>query len=81
MNYFIYDCNENVVGNPKGYATFRGAASQEANRRSPARRAIDAAFYAREAAEIAAGVPRHEQRRNVCSIRQENEYSLKVTQA
>jgi hypothetical protein len=81
MNYFIFDCNDNVVGNPKGYATFRGAASQEANPRSPARRAIWAAFDAREAAEIAAGVPKHEQRRNICSIRQENEYSLKVSQA
>ena len=26
MNYFVYDCNRNIVGNPKGYKTFRGAA-------------------------------------------------------
>jgi hypothetical protein len=79
--FFIYDCNDAIVGNPKGYATFRGAANQEANRQSPARRAIDAAFYAREVAEIAAGVPRELQRRNVCSIRLNDEYSLKVSQA
>lgn len=27
--YFIYDCNDNVVGNPKGYRTYRGAERQQ----------------------------------------------------
>ena len=27
--YFIYDCNDNVIGNPKGYRTFRGAERQQ----------------------------------------------------
>lgn len=27
--YFIYDCNGKVVGNPKGYATFKGAERQQ----------------------------------------------------
>ena len=26
--YFIYDCNGKIVGNPKGYATMRGASRQ-----------------------------------------------------
>jgi hypothetical protein len=31
--YFIRDCNDEIVGNPKGYRTFRGA-NQQANGRS-----------------------------------------------
>ena len=27
--YFIYDCNKKVIGNPKGYRTFRGATRQQ----------------------------------------------------
>lgn len=30
--YFIFDCDDNVIGNPKGYATARGA-SRQANSR------------------------------------------------
>lgn len=30
--YYIYDCNGEVIGNPKGYRTFRGA-NQQANSR------------------------------------------------
>ena len=26
--YFIYDCNGDIVGNPKGYRTFKGANKQ-----------------------------------------------------
>jgi hypothetical protein len=26
--YFIYNCNDVVVGNPKGYATYKGALKQ-----------------------------------------------------
>lgn len=29
MNYFIYDCYGQRVGNPKGYRTFAGASRQE----------------------------------------------------
>ena len=27
--YFIYDCNGSVIGNSKGYRTFRGAERQQ----------------------------------------------------
>jgi len=26
--FFIFDCNDNIVGNPKGYKTHRGASTQ-----------------------------------------------------
>lgn len=29
MRYFIFDCNGALIGNPKGYRTFRGASIQE----------------------------------------------------
>lgn len=29
MNYYIYDCFGELVGNPKGYRTYSGAARQE----------------------------------------------------
>ena len=32
MNYYIYDCNGQIVGNPKGYATMRGACRAEKNK-------------------------------------------------
>lgn len=31
--FFIYDCKDNLVGNPKGYPTLRGA-SRQANTRA-----------------------------------------------
>lgn len=31
MNYFVYNCHGQIVGNPKGYKTFRGAARVEQN--------------------------------------------------
>jgi hypothetical protein len=30
--YFIYDCNGSIIGNPKGYRTFRGAERQQNTR-------------------------------------------------
>jgi len=27
--YFIYDCNDNIIGNTKGYRTYRGAVRQQ----------------------------------------------------
>lgn len=50
MRFFIRDCNGQIVGNPKGYETHRGAQAQAANWRSPAARAIAQAFQARAAA-------------------------------
>ena len=29
MNYYIRDCNGQIIGNPRGYRTFRGASQQE----------------------------------------------------
>jgi len=42
--YFIYDCNGKIVGNPKGYRTFKGAEHQQNYKYSPAREAIWKAF-------------------------------------
>lgn len=50
IRFFIRDCNGQIVGNPKGYETHRGAQAQTANWRSPAARAIADAFQARAAA-------------------------------
>lgn len=44
MKYFIFDCNGRVVGNPKGYATFRGADQQQNQRGSSAYNAIWKAY-------------------------------------
>lgn len=38
--YFIYDCLGNIVGNPEGYRTFKGARIQQDKPNSPARKAI-----------------------------------------
>jgi hypothetical protein len=57
MRFYIRDCNSQIVGNPKGYETHRGAQAQATNPRSPAGRAIWAAVDAREAAQIAARIP------------------------
>lgn len=68
-NFFIRDCNENIVGNPKGYATMRGAIAQQNRPGSPAYRAIWAAYDERMAGYALAGVPVEERRRNISSIR------------
>jgi hypothetical protein len=57
-NFFILDCTGQVVGNPGGYRTFRGAIQQQDRRGSPAYRAIWAAFDNREQKE----------RRLICQI-------------
>lgn len=49
--YFIFDCFHNIVGNPKGYRTFKGAKIQHDAPGSPAFNAIYSAFdrsYKRE---------------------------------
>jgi hypothetical protein len=67
--FFIRDCNDAIVGNPKGYKTMRGAEAQYANKRSAVYRAIWAAVDARKAAEDAAGIPLEARGRRICSIR------------
>jgi hypothetical protein len=42
--FFIFDCNGDIVGNPKGYRTIRGAIQQQSQKGSPAWRAIWAAY-------------------------------------
>lgn len=32
MRYFIFDCNDNIVGNKNGYRTFKGANTQANSR-------------------------------------------------
>lgn len=39
-NFFIFDCNDNIVGNPKGYATIKGAIIQQNKAGSAAYNAI-----------------------------------------
>ena len=42
MNFFVYNCHGQIVGNPKGYKTFRGAARVEKNHKG----ALWRTFYA-----------------------------------
>jgi hypothetical protein len=44
--FFILDCNSNIIGNPKGYNTFRGA-NQQANGKSKISQQIWETFYNR----------------------------------
>lgn len=48
MRFFIRDCNDQIVGNPKGYETMRGAQAQRDMRGTPANRAIWDAFWAED---------------------------------
>lgn len=75
MRFFIRDCNESIVGNPAGYRTMRGAQCQESNPRSPASRAIRAAYDARMDYYDATCMPLPFRRRNLCSIRRSDEQS------
>ena len=45
-HFFIFDCTGQVVGNPKGYATHKGASAQANGSNTPASRAIWAAHRA-----------------------------------
>jgi hypothetical protein len=49
--YYIYDCNGEVIGNPKGYRTFRGANQQANSRRSKVYPKIWATYEKRKALE------------------------------
>ena len=66
--FFIRDCNENIVGNPKGYATMRGAEAQTSPRK-PTARAIWTAYDARELSYDNNRTPLETRRRNIFSIR------------
>lgn len=46
--FYIRDCNGDIVGNPKGYRTMRGAMREHDRKGSPAHRAIWAAYWARK---------------------------------
>lgn len=46
--YYIHDKSGNVVGNPKGYRTFKGADQQQNKSGTPAHRAIWDEFYKHE---------------------------------
>lgn len=53
--YFIYDCFNNVVGNPKGYPTFKGANRQANMRTSKTFKAIWDSFHIKNEQLDAAG--------------------------
>jgi hypothetical protein len=42
--YFIYDCASQIVGNPKGYPTYRGASQQAFSTKSKAYAEIRSAY-------------------------------------
>lgn len=67
--FFIRDCNDQIVGNPNGYQTMRGAQAQVNKRTAPAYRAIWDAYYAREAWYEASCMPIPYRRRGISSIR------------
>ena len=70
MRFYIRDCNDQIVGNPKGYATMRGAELQTSPRRAIGQ-AIWAAVDARKAAEEAASTPLEKRGNRICSIKLE----------
>lgn len=57
MPYYIRDCNGQIVGNPKGYATFKGADRQASGVKTKAARAIWAAFDVKGAQLDKEGAP------------------------
>jgi hypothetical protein len=67
--FFIRDCNENIVGNPKGYRTMRGALIQQDNPRTHAYKAIHAAYDNRAAMYEQTCMPMPTRRYNLSSIR------------
>ena len=60
--YFIYDCFNNVVGNPNGYPTFKGANRQANMRTSKAFKAIWVNFHIQNEVLDAAGEPQYGRR-------------------
>jgi hypothetical protein len=49
--FFIYDCNDQVAGNPKGYRTFRGANQQANGRKSKLYHTLWDRYYAKREAD------------------------------
>jgi hypothetical protein len=45
--FYILDCSDEIVGNPKGYRTFRGANQQAHSPRSKVYREIWSRYYAK----------------------------------
>jgi hypothetical protein len=45
--FYILDCNDEIVGNKKGYRTFRGANQQAHSPRSKVYREIWSRYYAK----------------------------------
>jgi hypothetical protein len=66
--FFIFDCNDQIVGNPKGYATFKSAYIQAEKRNAPAYRAIWSAYEARDAMYEQTCMPVPLRARNLHSI-------------
>jgi hypothetical protein len=79
--FFIYDCNGDLVGNPKGYRTFIGASRVESGRNSKVRAQIWDTFTARRRQELAAGIPKENCSRGISSIKNGDEFAKKVFQA
>lgn len=48
-NFFIFNCKDEIVGNPKGYPTIKGAIKQQNTIGSKAYNGIWDAFYELEA--------------------------------
>lgn len=69
MKYFIYDCHGHIVGNPKGYATFRGASRIESGRNSEVRALLWDRFTEKRRQELAAGIPKENCSRGISSIK------------
>jgi hypothetical protein len=63
-NFYIFDCNGAIVGNPNGYKTIRAALAQQNRAGSPAFNAIWAAFDKQE--KPASGIS------SICKITQIN---------
>jgi hypothetical protein len=45
--HFIYDCNNQIVGNPKGYRTFRGADQQAHSTKTKVYGVLWSRYYAK----------------------------------
>lgn len=46
--FYIRDCNDIIMGNPKGYRTMRGAMHQAESKKSKIHRELWARFYAKK---------------------------------
>jgi hypothetical protein len=78
MKYFIYDCHGQIVGNPKGYATFRGASRIESGRNSEVRALLWDRFTEKRRQELAAGIPKENCSRGISSIKLGDDFAKKV---